>query len=87
MTVDQSTSRTLPVWTSWSPDLTRLEQWHERPHVGQLVEGGALTLDYRGLRKCWRVYGWRLVDEFDLLASIKVPPNPVFGALAGASAP
>ncbi|MGW5519239.1 hypothetical protein [Nocardia africana] len=78
-TVEKYTPPALPVWTSWDPDGNRLAQWHKQPYVSQLVEGGSLTLDYRGLRKCWRVYGWRLVDEFDLVESIKVPQNPNLG--------
>ena len=82
-TVEKYTPPALPVWTSWSPDRKRLAQWHKQPYVSQLVEGGSLTFDFRGLRKCWRVYGWRLVDEAELLPPIKLWPTPFLGVPEG----
>ncbi len=80
----------LPVWTSWSPDWKRLGQWHdyERPPVWKLAEGGALTVEYpNGHRKRWRVYGWRLVDEAELLKPILLWPSPFLEDLPGESTP
>lgn len=71
------------LWRSWDENWQLAGTWvseRGKPDGLLLIEGGGVTVDWpNGMRKSWRVYGWRLVEEIDLLKVVTVPDNPYLG--------
>lgn len=67
------------LWRGWDEDWRLIGQWSKKPRMDQLVEGGALTVDYPGgHRTAWNVRGGELISPWELVEYLLVPANPYF---------
>jgi len=67
----------LYLWRAWDTEWQLAGQWSEKPLLSELVEGGALTLDYPGgHRTSWNVRDGQLISDYEMLKYILNPVSP-----------